>query len=715
MGQYLSRAVAGRDPRDGESESGGTSALTYRYPPKNGAPYFANHFIMGGEKFDQPQPESFLFGENSDLNNLGSRAVSFPYPPPPPNEGTKTLKSQINIRRDSLHFVTLKSRKDTAATSPESEGGGTNLPGSTDTPPTPPRPEEKGYHVEFTFDADVRSAITIQYFCIEEVTSGGVSYMSRRKDLSSETYEYERGAAQVFSQPDHVFYPYLCQSEIEVASNDPELFSIVIQCVSLEGDHPRQSHATLGLIDKYSDSSVTIKGIKQKLFIDGLSYLLQEIYGLENKTVETSQFSEDDVDDCGAECVVCMCDLRDTIILPCRHLCLCNACADSLRYQANNCPICRAPFRALLQIRAVQKIGQVTHPALPDPETSTEGIPPGYQCVSLVEALNGPLAPARQEPAPQPPKEKKRKSRSAGAKKSGHRSSSGRAAAPDSSSATATATPPAAEDGPAPRFVRVSGATAVIPPFERVPKADPEEVDDEALDMPSGGGSCESPSSSHPLSASRRNISLSIVSEVGSSSPVLARSISSKKSGVTTPNSPSRSGSLNVPFKDSPALSVDLVDEELAKMSANPSITAVGPSPPPYGGPSPPPYDEDDAPAAIGIEDAEEPEVVAEEDDNLIRDEDDEAVVVNLSSVASRVSIPGTPTSNMSARSSQDSSASSSASTNQLLPQVTASGAPAPRTSSAPVPVIVKVTASGSHQSLRGVLDAEQTGGENEC
>ncbi len=48
--------------------------------------------------------------------------------------------------------------------------------------------------------------------------------------------------------------------------------------------------------------------------------------------------------------MVCMCDSRDTIILPCRHLCLCNACADSLRYQANNCPICRAPFRALLQV-----------------------------------------------------------------------------------------------------------------------------------------------------------------------------------------------------------------------------------------------------------------------------------------------------------------------------------------------------------------------------
>ena len=42
--------------------------------------------------------------------------------------------------------------------------------------------------------------------------------------------------------------------------------------------------------------------------------------------------TEEDAEDNGAECVICMCDLRDTLILPCRHLCLCNCCADSLRY-----------------------------------------------------------------------------------------------------------------------------------------------------------------------------------------------------------------------------------------------------------------------------------------------------------------------------------------------------------------------------------------------
>lgn len=85
--------------------------------------------------------------------------------------------------------------------------------------------------------------------------------------------------------------------------------------------------------------------------------------------------------------MICICEPRDTLILPCKHLCLCNSCADSLRYQANNCPICRSPFRALLQIRAVQKSNT---PIININQQDGENIPIGYVSVSLIEALNGP-------------------------------------------------------------------------------------------------------------------------------------------------------------------------------------------------------------------------------------------------------------------------------------------------------------------------------------
>lgn len=141
----------------------------------------------------------------------------------------------------------------------------------------------------------------------------------------------------------------------------------------------------------------------------------------------------DEMEDNGSECVICLVEAKDTLILPCRHLCLCNMCADSLRYQANSCPICRAPFRALLQIKAVRKqtnpllnsnlnlslnphasthsqsplppIPQVIHSQQPLSVTNQQNlstsqqqqeiddiqIPPGYVSVSLVEGLNGPF------------------------------------------------------------------------------------------------------------------------------------------------------------------------------------------------------------------------------------------------------------------------------------------------------------------------------------
>ena len=37
--------------------------------------YFANHFVMAGEHFDNINSETFLFGENNDLNYLSSKPV----------------------------------------------------------------------------------------------------------------------------------------------------------------------------------------------------------------------------------------------------------------------------------------------------------------------------------------------------------------------------------------------------------------------------------------------------------------------------------------------------------------------------------------------------------------------------------------------------------------------------------------------------------------
>ncbi|EFN66991.1 RING finger protein 157 [Camponotus floridanus] len=389
MGSLTSRQNAGVEEVDI------TSNHAYKYPPRSGS-YFGSHFIMGGERFDTPQPEAYLFGENADLNFLGSRPTPFPYPPPQAGDPTKTLKSLVNIRKESLRLV-----RNMDQTSTSSQYHNVKHYGDIDIDKKPNR-----FNIEFVFDCDVRCAITIYYFCTEEVSTKGVAYIPRDSTMNSETYHYKKGANQLFSQMSHIFDPTLYTEEDLMYNADREIIPIAIHCVAEEGsDDPKQSHTTIAVVEKHSDGTYVLKALKQKIYVDGLCYLLQEIYGIENKNTENAkqQGSDEDTEDNGSECVICMSDVRDTLILPCRHLCLCNSCADSLRYQANNCPICRAPFRALLQIKALQKaIGTIiSNPPLP--EGSCENIPSGYEAVSLIEALNGPYIPRTAIIAPESP------------------------------------------------------------------------------------------------------------------------------------------------------------------------------------------------------------------------------------------------------------------------------------------------------------------------
>ena len=40
-------------------------------------------------------------------------------------------------------------------------------------------------------------------------------------------------------------------------------------------------------------------------------------------------------------CVVCCSNKKDTLIMPCRHLCLCSEDANHIRMTTGKCPLCR--------------------------------------------------------------------------------------------------------------------------------------------------------------------------------------------------------------------------------------------------------------------------------------------------------------------------------------------------------------------------------------
>lgn len=104
---------------------------------------------------------------------------------------------------------------------------------------------------------------------------------------------------------------------------------------------------------KEEDDSWGVQVIKQKIWVKGVSYELQEIYGMEQNKSQSTVAPAEDGD--GRECVICMSNERDTTVLPCRHMCMCQECAAALKTQTNKCPICRMEIESLLHIKIQRK------------------------------------------------------------------------------------------------------------------------------------------------------------------------------------------------------------------------------------------------------------------------------------------------------------------------------------------------------------------------
>ena len=102
--------------------------------------------------------------------------------------------------------------------------------------------------------------------------------------------------------------------------------------------------------------------MKQKILVGGQIYELQEIYGLESRSVPAPPGADQDPN-FGKECVICMVEPKDTAVLPCRHMCMCGECAKVMRLVRDTCPICRTRVESMVRIPQVPRGGE--HQAAP--------------------------------------------------------------------------------------------------------------------------------------------------------------------------------------------------------------------------------------------------------------------------------------------------------------------------------------------------------------
>jgi hypothetical protein len=134
---------------------------------------------------------------------------------------------------------------------------------------------------------------------------------------------------------------------------------------SADGSKPANGDAS---VSEYTMVQLLPQGkfLKQLLRTSQGVFKIENMFGGEHADVgtvvdPTAQRSEspqadatagvvDDEDEDGL-CVICLTNEKTTVVIPCRHLCLCKECAEELRQKGPKCPVCRGPLNQLVSVK----------------------------------------------------------------------------------------------------------------------------------------------------------------------------------------------------------------------------------------------------------------------------------------------------------------------------------------------------------------------------
>jgi len=132
-------------------------------------------------------------------------------------------------------------------------------------------------------------------------------------------------------------YPVIVQDVIEALSPAPLIVLVAVGaqldafCQPTKVDSPRPKRRRLIVAEEPAAAVPAVQDPSMLL----LAGVVDEVWSAENGHAES------------LACVVCLERLKKIVLLPCRHLCLCGACAKA---KAIDCPICRSPVASCLPI-----------------------------------------------------------------------------------------------------------------------------------------------------------------------------------------------------------------------------------------------------------------------------------------------------------------------------------------------------------------------------
>lgn len=125
--------------------------------------------------------------------------------------------------------------------------------------------------------------------------------------------------------------------------------------ISLNYNDNNKQYAMMSYATFIKDSNQNITGARvtrQVCIVNGVPFEIKTIFGLEEHVEHGSEHVEGGEDeDEDKECLICLSEPKDTLLMPCSHMCVCEDCGKQLVKGKHTCPVCRGNISALIPMK----------------------------------------------------------------------------------------------------------------------------------------------------------------------------------------------------------------------------------------------------------------------------------------------------------------------------------------------------------------------------
>lgn len=219
------------------------------------------------------------------------------------------------------------------------------------------------FELNFVFSATYRCIVTIYFWWTELLNNrpDAPPIMLYTPEYIAEKpwwYKFSAGTRQEFPGRAWVIDVNKFKEEDLWVLKDGEYYPIVITIETdtsdLEGNdvlaslkNKRQAQITYGKFNRNSRDEFVFMFHKQWLLFRNKLFRTEDIYGYE----KAAEGDNSVFDDSQKECVVWYSTIKDTLVYPWRHICLCSQCAQVVRMQNSRCPIWRRQAEKFVNIK----------------------------------------------------------------------------------------------------------------------------------------------------------------------------------------------------------------------------------------------------------------------------------------------------------------------------------------------------------------------------